>query len=98
VKLIWSDRALARLAQIHDDVAAEQPAAAKRIVRRIGEAAEILRMYPGVGRPIRRPRMRVFAAPGTKYLLLFRVEQDNVTVASIFHGAEDWSSQIRQNL
>ncbi len=94
MKLEWSKYAFERIAQIHDDIASEQPAAAKQIVTRIADTAELIRKYPGVARPIRRSSMFVFAIPRTKYLILVRIDRETVTVASVVHGAEDWKSRM----
>ena len=64
--------ALADLQAIRTHIAREQPAAAARVAERIRAAAELLHVYPGLGRVGRAPSTRELAVGRTPYVLLYR--------------------------
>jgi toxin ParE1/3/4 len=51
-RVIWSDRALARLEEIADGIARDAPGAAAGLIRRIFHAAEQLESFPRSGRVV----------------------------------------------
>ena len=77
--LQWRPRALADLQAVRAYIAREQPAAAARVAGRILEAAELLMVYPELGRVGRAPGTRELAVAHTPYLLIYRHQGETVT-------------------
>lgn len=50
MNIIWSDRAKANLTQIHDYIAADSAAQARRIINELIDCAELLADFPRIGR------------------------------------------------
>jgi toxin ParE1/3/4 len=90
VRLEWRPRALADLQALRAYIAREQPAAARRVARRILAAAELLLVYPELGRAGRVLGTRELAVAHTPYLLIYRHQGDTVTIIRVLHGAQDW--------
>jgi toxin ParE1/3/4 len=89
-----------RSAQADDDlvaiwltIAAENPAAADRVLDRIGEVCDMLAHYPAAG-PAREdiaPSLRYFPVP--PYLVLYRIITDeHVDIIRVVDGRRDLSS------
>lgn len=90
MRLEWRPRALADLQALRAYIAREQPAAARRVARRILAAAELLLVYPELGRAGRVLGTRELAVAHTPYLLIYRHQSDTVTIIRVLHGAQDW--------
>lgn len=90
MKLEWRPRALADVQALRGRVAREQPAAAARVAGRILAAAELLSMYPELGRAGRASGTRELAVARTRYLLIYRYHGDSVTILRVLHGAQNW--------
>lgn len=91
MKVVWSERALARLQQLHDYIARDQPINARRVIQRLldreeqfGWASAQWSYRCGVRRH-RGARADRCAVPDC---LSHRIGSDRVTVLSIRHGAE----------
>lgn len=85
-KIVWTDEAVGHLEAIVTYVAAFDPAAAARLVRKLIEVADSLAEFPDRGRD---------AGAGLRemttvwpYILRYRVEPDRVIVLRIRHGAQ----------
>jgi addiction module RelE/StbE family toxin len=87
LKVIWTDQALVRLAEIQDFIARANPDAAERLVDRIVERGEGLSKFPEMGRMV--PEL-----PGTgireiiegHYRIVYRVQAKVVQVLTVFEG------------
>ena len=86
----WRLHALADLAEIHEWISREQPAAAASVAEPIIGAAELLRVYPRLGRLGRAPSTRELAVARTPYLLIYRDQVEAVTILRVLHGAQNW--------
>ncbi len=77
------------LDDIYDWIAADDPVAAERHIRRIVAAAERLADFPETGRA--RPEIGEGARSVTvgRYLLLYRIERECVDIVRIVHGARE---------
>lgn len=72
------------------DLAQRDPRAALDAGDRIRAAVRLLGQYPAVGRSGRRDGTRELVVSGARFLLVYRVEADVVTILRLFHGAQDW--------
>ena len=87
MKVIWTEQALVRLAEIQDFIARANPDAAERLVDRIVERGEGLSKFPEMGRMV--PEL-----PGTgireiiegHYRIVYRVQAKVVQVLTVFEG------------
>ena len=77
------------LDDIYDWIAADDPVAAERHVRRIVAAAERLAEFPKSGRA--RPEISEGARSLVvgRYLVLYRIEGEHVEIVRVVHGARD---------
>ena len=90
MKVRWTITAADQLREIFDYIAADNPAAAAGIVRRIRSAIQQTARMPGVGRIGRVPGTREIVVPGTTYLVAYRITQGALQVLAIPHGAQQW--------
>ena len=90
--LEWSRRALADLDRLDNFLFAKSPRAADAAIAAILAAAEDLRTFPGIGRPLsdEMPDYRelVIAFSDSGYVLLYRVIGDIVEVQAVKHMRE----------
>ena len=87
-ELVWSARALARLREIRAFVAADKPEAAERLAARIVAVVEALRRYPYLGRPGSTQGVRELLIGGTPYIVMYRVEANQIVIQTVWHGAQ----------
>lgn len=74
---------------IWDRIAADDPAAATRLIKRIADTAAMLADFPesGAARPEIGEGMRSLVSE--KYLILYRVGPDSVDIVRVIHGARN---------
>lgn len=85
----WTDEAARWLAEIHDYIAIDNPAAARRTTRAIHELAQSLTAFPERGyryqaHPHRHIRIVVFGHYRVAYLVK---SHGDVDILGVFHGA-----------
>src|ERR1700682_4185934 len=73
VRVVWAPRAQQRLQEIVGFIAADQPAAAERVLERVLRAARTLGEQPNLGRRGRLRGTRELIVGSTPYLLTYRV-------------------------
>lgn len=92
----WSlrkaEKALDDLTDIHDYIAADNPAAADKLVRQLLDAFDNTAEFPEMGRAADeiRPGLRLLTRGN--YLLIYRLLPDEkiVELVRVVHGARDW--------
>jgi addiction module RelE/StbE family toxin len=85
MRIRWLRKALANLDEEATYIAADDPNAARLVVRRVFEAVEQLTEHPGAGRPGRVPGTRELVVGKTRYILPYRVRGDTVEILRMFH-------------
>ena len=90
MKVRWTMAAANQLGRIFDYIAASNPGAAERIVRRIRDAILRTSRMPHAGRIGRHEGAREIAVAGTPYLVAYRIVEDAIHVLAILHGAQEW--------
>ena len=75
---------------LFDYIAEDNPAAARRMVARLREAAGRLSRTPQQGRPGRVPGTRELVLAGTPYIVAYRTEGGQVQILAVIHGAQRW--------
>lgn len=88
VEIVWSPKARRRLEEIRAYVARDKPDAAARLATRIVAVVEALRNHPHLGRVGAEPEIRELVIGGTPYVVLYSVKKTQVTVTTIWHGAQ----------
>jgi toxin ParE1/3/4 len=87
VKLLFKKRAIRHLEQIHDHIAKENPAAAKRVIERIEKAIDRLSIFPMSGRRGVIKGTRLLAVPDVPYIVVHHVRADWVEILAVLHTA-----------
>jgi addiction module RelE/StbE family toxin len=88
VEIVWSPLARARLREIRAYVARDKPEAAERLATRIVAMVEALRSHPRLGRVGAKPGIRELVIGSTPYIVLYRVQDQRVTISTIWHAAQ----------
>ena len=94
-RLIRTARAEEDLIEIWMYIAADNPAAADRLLDRIEAKCQMLADNPGLGqaRPDIAPELRYF--PVGRYLILYREIRQGIEVVRVVHGARHLPDIIR---
>ena len=89
--LRWAPEAVRDLVRLREFLGQENPGAAARAALRIREAAAVLRDRPELGRAIEDEEFRDLVAPfgGGAYVLRYRIDDDAVVVARVWHSREE---------
>jgi len=91
MEIRWSIPAAEDLERISTWIERDHPEAAKRVAATIYNGIAQLRNSPGIGRASSRMhgwRELVFAS--LPYIAVYRVREEVIEIARIFHGAQDW--------
>ena len=88
VEIAWSPLARARLRQIRAYVARDKPGAAERLAMHIVAKVEALRNHPHLGRVGAEPGILELVIGSTPYIVLYRVQDQRVTISTIWHAAQ----------
>jgi plasmid stabilization system protein ParE len=93
-RLEYAARYFRRLGDIHERIANEDAAAARRVILRIQAGVEQLATMPSVGRLGRVAGTRELVIVGTPYIVPYRVKRDTVQIITVLHGAQKWPDQL----
>jgi len=94
VRVRWLRTALGNLEAEANYIAEDNPAAARRLVRTVFQAAHLLKKNPAIGRPGRVAGTRELVVPGTPYIIPYRVRADAVEILRVFHAARKWPEKF----
>lgn len=75
---------------IHDYIAAEDPAAALRLVERIEQSCQLLAENPLMGEACDSLTERLRMTAVGNYILFHRPDDDGAKIVRVIHGARDW--------
>jgi plasmid stabilization system protein ParE len=87
--VVWSNRALRSLADIHRHISADSEQTANHVVDNILKRGDQLAAFPHLGRVVdryRRPGIRELVE--SPYRILYRVRRQAVEVVDVFHSAQ----------
>jgi plasmid stabilization system protein ParE len=87
MRVRWLRTALRNLDEEASFIAADDPDAARAVVRRVLDAVALLSTQPALGRPGRVPGTRELIVPQTRYVIPYRVCADVVEILRVFHAA-----------
>ena len=94
MKIKWVRLALTDLDEAAAFISQDNPQAAKRIVKRIRDAARLLSDQPDAGRPGRVHGTRELVIADTSFILPYRVVQNTVQILRVLHGSRSWPEQF----
>jgi toxin ParE1/3/4 len=85
MRVKWLRKAVSNLDEEATYIAADDPAAARLVVKRVLDAVAQLVQQPDLGRPGRVPGTRELVVLKTRYLVPYRVHSNSVEVLRVFH-------------
>jgi plasmid stabilization system protein ParE len=85
MRLRWLRQALRNLEDEANFTAADDPVAARLVVKRVLDAVAMLPAQPGLGRPGRVAGTRELVVLKTRYLVPYRVRGEVIEVLRVFH-------------
>ncbi|HME59417.1 MAG TPA: type II toxin-antitoxin system RelE/ParE family toxin [Terracidiphilus sp.] len=94
MKVRWTMPAANQLQSIFEYIAANNPTAAYRTVRRIREAILLTARMPYSGRIGRVEGTRELTVSGTSYLVAYKIVDNMIHVLAILHGAQEWPGSL----
>jgi toxin ParE1/3/4 len=94
VRVRWLRAALANMDAEAEYIAANNPAAAGRVVQKILGAVDLLKKNPAMGRAGRVAGTRELVVAETPYIIPYRVRGDAVEVLRVFHAARKWPAKF----
>jgi toxin ParE1/3/4 len=87
MKITWAPEARRQLSDIWHYIALDSPDGAERMVTRLVAAVDKLSHFPHLGRP-GREGSRELVVGGTPFIIVYRVEEETVTIGTVLHGAQ----------
>ncbi len=90
VRIVWLRSAERNLEEQIEYLAERNPNAAEALVDRITSAAARLADHPRSGRRGRVAGTRELVVPGTPYILVYRIEANEVRIHRALHGSQRW--------
>jgi toxin ParE1/3/4 len=90
MKFRWSPTAVSDLESSRDYIAGDNPLAARKVANRIKESVNRLINFPLSGKVGRVPGTRELVIPGISYIAAYKIQGDEVQIASILHGKQAW--------
>jgi toxin ParE1/3/4 len=94
MRLRWLNLALDDLDEIAGYVSKDNPDAARRMVKRLWEAARTLTGQPEMGRPGRVHGTRELVVVNTPFVLPYRVVGAEIEILRVLHGARNWPDSL----
>lgn len=93
MRVRWLRAALRNLDEQASCIAADDPVAARLVVKRVLGAVAVLQLQPGLGRPGRVPGTRELVVPKTRLIVPYRVHGEGVEILRVFHTSRQPPSQ-----
>ncbi len=88
--LRWTVPAAQDLYKITRYIRRDNPTAAREVAKTIYDGCDNLASFPHVGRKGRIRGTRELVFPGLPYIVVYRIQEEAVEIARIYHGAQDW--------
>ena len=89
MKIIWSPLAIDRATEIADDIARDNPSAAKQWIENVFDKVRLLQSSPKSGRVVpERHREYIRELIYGNYRIIYRVEKGQISVLTVRHGKQ----------
>ena len=92
MKVRWATSARRDLVAAIAFLRSESPRIARVLAQRVDAQVDILRDYPLAGPEGRAPGTRELFIPRTRYVAVYRVLNDEVSIIRLRHQAQEWPS------
>ena len=86
----WSPQAAEDLVRIAQRILRDNPAAAREVVETLYNGITNLKTFPNRGRTGRIEGSRELVFPSLPYIVVYRLKDQAVEIARIYHAAQDW--------
>ena len=90
MRVRWTTDAADDLERICDDIAESRPESARRVAQSVVDRIGTLETFPHLGRPGRVQGTREIAFPPLPFVAIYEVDDDQIIVLRILHGAQRW--------
>ncbi len=88
MRVIIREAAYDDLDRIYAWIAKDRPRSADSTIDRILESAERLGRFPHMGHVGKAPATYEWVVPGSPYIVVYKINADEVDVIAVFHGAQ----------
>jgi toxin ParE1/3/4 len=95
LKIVWSAGGQLSLQDQLEYIAERNPSAAIALRQRIDSSTSRLSDFPDSGRPGRVPGTRELVVPRTRYIVIYRVESQQVSLIRLLHTSQRWPPDRR---
>ena len=85
----YKKRALNDIQRIHEYISEFDPAAAKRVIKRIEYSINRLRILPLSGRLGQAVGTRLLVVPGIPYIVVHRLRDDWIDIVAVIHTSRN---------
>jgi toxin ParE1/3/4 len=94
MKVVWSPRAIRHLEKLREFIEKDSEQNAALVAQRLLKAVDLLMTQPGIGRPGRVSGTRELMAPGTPYIIPYRIRHERLELIAVFHGRQKWPMKL----
>jgi plasmid stabilization system protein ParE len=94
MKIVWTRRAIRHLVSLREYIEKDSEQNAALVARRVLEAVDLLQTQPYMGRPGRVLGTRELVAPGTPYIIPYRIRRERLELIAVFHGRQKWPAKL----
>ena len=95
MKLKWTRLSFQDMQNLYEYIADDNLRAAKKIISRIREAADKLKIYPHMGKAGRVSNTRELVIAATPYIIVYIIDGENIQIVSVIHGARRWPDSFK---
>ena len=97
MRIRWKDAALADLQEMAEYIAAENPAAARRVLAELRNQARALADHPYLGRAGRVAGTRELVVTKYPYVIAYEVTERAVSILAVVHTSRLWPQDFRSD-
>jgi toxin ParE1/3/4 len=90
VKIVWLRAAERNLEEQLEYIAERNPEAATTVADKIATSIGRLADHPHSGRPGRVAGTRELVVPSTRYIVVYRVTANEISIYRVLHSAQRW--------
>lgn len=94
MRIRWTNRALDTLDTAIEYIAADNPAAAKKIAQKVWDSVQLLKEQPGLGRPGRVSNTRELVIRGLPYIVPYLEKDGTIVILRVLHTSIKWSDSL----
>ena len=94
MKIRWLEDSIEDLTALRQYIAQENPAAARRVAKKIIRSVNLLLDQPGIGRAGRVPNSRELVVTGTPFLVPYRIKNNTIEILRVMRSAMRWPEEF----